>query len=164
MEAVQTTYFGKTVFQCPYCGKMPYETFHNLNTHVKREHEITVEPVGEIITCEFRFCCNFVVKTHPRKKYCCVEHGRSERYYRKKIPWERKTRDKEEYNKRYYQENKKRIKEYSRKYYQENRERIIQQAKEYNKKNRERINFYKRKCYFNKTRVNDNGEREDQGT
>ena len=45
----------------------------------------------------------------------------------------------EEYKKKWYQENKDKAKEYDKKYYQKNRDRICEQKKEYYRKNKEQI-------------------------
>ena len=60
----------------------------------------------------------------------------------------------EEWRKKYYQENKDKIKEYrreySKKYYQKNKEKILMQVKEYSQKNRDRISERQKENYRKK--------------
>lgn len=60
----------------------------------------------------------------------------------------------EEWRKKYYQENKDKLKEYrkeySKKYYQKNKEKILMQVKEYSQKNRDRISERNKENYRKK--------------
>ena len=51
--------------------------------------------------------------------------------------------DRKEYDKKYREKNKEKIREYDRKRYEKNKERIAEKRKEYREKNKEKIKHYK---------------------
>ena len=59
----------------------------------------------------------------------------------------------DEYRKKYYQENKDKLKEYSQKYYKENKDRIFEQQKKYDQENKDKRKDRQRR-YYQKNKEN----------